>query len=268
MTEQEPIMDIQSLSAAIGEANQEEAAENENSNDDEEIIVVDDEADGTDEPIQDEPPEEEKPKKKKFKRDKRIENLVKKNTQKNNEIEELKKQIEELSRKNQAREAKERNAELDILDQKKKEAFESSDYEEFKKYEEQMANVRNDSSQMTSEDMENYFKSNNTWYGVDEAKTLVAQGVHDKILRDPKYQYFSDRDKLDLVSKQVNEMPQFKKNPYQDSVHVEGATMERASNRVTVTKGEVEHVRQMFPHLNEKEVLIRTKELVQAINNN
>jgi hypothetical protein len=241
---------------------------------DDEILVVEDDSDEEESNSEDEEVSEKTKPQKGFKRDKRIEKVLKQKTamekEKDSEIAGLKSQIYELSRKENERSTKETDHELQILDQKTKEAFDSSNYEEFKKYQDQANNLRqsNMDSQMTQEDMARYFKSNNPWYEIDKAKTYAAQGIHKEILNDDGYRHLNPKQQLDLVTRQVDSMPEFKKNPYQNSSPTEGAPMERPSKKtIKITRSELNHVRMMFPGLGEKELLERTKELANAVNN-
>ena len=238
-----------------------------------EIIVVEDDSDEEESNSEDEEVIEKPKPKKGFKRDKRIEKVLKRETamkkEKDSKIADLESKLDKLLQKENERSTKETDHELQILDQKTKEAFDSSDYEEFKKYQDQANNLRqsNMDSQMTPEDMAHYFKSNNPWYEVDKAKTYAAQGIHKEILNDPGYSHLNAKQQLDLVTKQVDSMPEFKKNPYQNSSPTEGAPLERPSKKTTkITRSELNHVRMMFPGLGEKELLERTKELANAVN--
>ncbi len=204
---------------------------------------------------------EKKPKKKKFKRDKRIEGLIKSNT-------ELKKQINELLEINKTRQKKENESELSKLEELKKQAFEEGDYEKFQELQAQ-ANVMSTSVyDIPNNDIEGYFKSLNPWYGVDKIKTAVARDEHAKIINDPKYQHLSVKNQLDMVSNNIANMPEFKQNPYQNQQPVEGVTRQRPNTaKTTISREEVEFVRKMFPDLDEKQLIKRTQELVKNINN-
>jgi len=270
----EALQDLESLTEALGASESTTDEQQNKENKEDEIIVVEDDTKKDDskedeefvEEDTNEILEEERPKKK-FKRDKRIEGLLKKNTAKDSEIEELKKQINELSIKDQERTNKEAAEEFAILDAKKKEAFESSNYEDFKQYESEIEKIKRP-QQMTAQEAEDYFKSKNSWYGVDKARTFAAQGIHSEVLSDDNYRHLTPKQQLDLVAKQVDDMPEFKKNPYQQSSPTEGAPISRPSNnQVTITRSQLEHVRLMYPELNERELKIRTRELVTAVSN-
>jgi len=279
---QEPVYDLESVSKLIKEkeGNDEEdeiiVEEGLESDSDNDVVVeeddqetdeasdTDDESDLVDVVV------EEKPKKKKgFKRDKRIEGLIKKNTKKDSEIDELKKQIELLMQKDADRTNKENEVTLSELELKKREAFESSDYDEYKKYEQEMSKIQSSNQDMSPQEIADYFKQKNPWYQVDEARSNVAENIHSKMINDPAYQHMSIKQQLDLVSQRVNDMPQFKQNPYQSSSPSEGAPLQRPSTKVTrISRAELESVRRMFPELDDKALRLRAKELVEAVNKN
>lgn len=204
---------------------------------------------------------EKTPKKKKFKRDKRIEGLIKSNT-------ELKKQIDELLEINKTRQKKENESELSRLEQLKKEAFEEGDYEKFQQLQSQTNVIAVPEYDIPNNDIEGYFKSHNPWYGVDRLKTAVAKDEHTKIINDPKYQHLSVKKQLDMVSDIVENMPEFKQNPYQNQQSVEGVTRQRPNTKkVSVSRADVEFVRTMFPNLDEKQLIKQTQKFVTNINN-
>tara|TARA_R100000808_G_C2134421_1_gene142956 strand:+ start:765 stop:1625 length:861 start_codon:yes stop_codon:yes gene_type:complete len=280
--EQEPVYDLESVSKLIkGKEGNDEAdeiivEEGLESDSDNDVVVEEDEqktdeaSDTDDEGDLVDVVVEEKPKKKKgFKRDKRIEGLIKKNTKKDSEIEELKKQIEVLMQKDAERTHKENEVTLSELEVKKREAFESSDYDEYKKYEQEMSKIQSSNQDMSPQEIADYFKQKNPWYQVDEARSNVAENIHSKMINDPAYQHMSIKQQLDLVSQRVNDMPQFKQNPYQSSSPSEGAPLQRPSKKVTrISRAELESVRMMFPELDEKALRLRAKELVEAVNKN
>ena len=280
--EQEPVYDLESVSKLIkGKEGNDEAdeiivEEGLESDSDNDVVVEEDEqktdeaSDTDDEGDLVDVVVEEKPKKKKgFKRDKRIEGLIKKNTKKDSEIEELKKQIEVLMQKDAERTHKENEVTLSELEVKKREAFESSDYDEYKKYEQEMSKIQSSNQDMSPQEIADYFKQKNPWYQVDEARSNVAENIHSKMINDPAYQHMSIKQQLDLVSQRVNDMPQFKQNPYQASSPSEGAPLQRPSTKVTrISRAELESVRRMFPELDEKALRLRAKELVEAVNKN
>ena len=280
--EQEPVYDLESVSKLIkGKEGNDEAdeiivEEGLESDSDNDVVVEEDEqktdeaSDTDDEGDLVDVVVEEKPKKKKgFKRDKRIEGLIKKNTKKDSEIEELKKQIEVLMQKDAERTHKENEVTLSELEVKKREAFESSDYDEYKKYEQEMSKIQSSNQDMSPQEIADYFKQKNPWYQVDEARSNVAENIHSKMINDPAYQHMSIKQQLDLVSQRVNDMPQFKQNPYQSSSPSEGAPLQRPSTKVTrISRAELESVRRMFPELDEKALRLRAKELVEAVNKN
>ena len=280
---QEPVYDLESVSKLIKEkeGNDEEdeiiVEEEASSDSDNDVVVEEDEQETDEAPDTDDEGDlvdvvvDEKPKKKKkgFKRDKRIEGLIKKNTKKDSEIEELKKQIEVLMQKDAERTNKENEVTLSELEIKKREAFESSDYDEYKKYEQAMSKIQSSNQDMSPQEIADYFKQKNPWYQVDEARSNVAENIHSKMINDPSYQHMSIKQQLDLVSQRVNDMPQFKQNPYQASSPSEGAPLQRPSTKVTrISRAELESVRRMFPELDEKALRLRAKELVEAVNKN
>ena len=64
-------------------------------------------------------------------------------------------------------------------------------------------------------------------------------------------------------------MPQFKKNPYQESSPTEGAPISQPSkNEVIITRSELDSVRKMFPNLSEQDLKVKTRKLVIAVNKN
>jgi len=204
---------------------------------------------------------EKKPVKKKFKRDKRIEGLIKSNS-------ELKKQIDELLEMNKTRQKKENESELSKLEKLKKEAFEEGDYEKFQQLQSEKNVIAVPEYDIPNNDVEGYFKSHNPWYGVDRLKTAVAKDEHAKIINDPKYQHLSVKKQLDMVSDIVKNMPEFKQNPYQSQQPVEGVTRERPNTvKATVSRADVEFVRTMFPNLDEKQLIKQTQKFVKNINN-
>jgi len=279
---QEPVYDLESVSKLIKEKEGndeedeiivEEGLESYSDNDvvdEEEEQETDEESDTDDESDLVDVVVEEKPKKKKgFKRDKRIEGLIKKNTKKDSEIDELKKQIEVLMQKDAERTNKENEVTLSELEVKKREAFESSDYDEYKKHEQEMSKIQSSNQDMSPQQIADYFKQKNPWYQVDEARSNVAENIHSKMINDPAYQHMSIKQQLNLVSQRVNDMPQFKQNPYQSSSPSEGAPLQRPSTKVTrITRAELESVRRMFPELDDKALRLRAKELVEAVNKN
>ena len=280
---QEPVYDLESVSKLIKgkEGSDEEdeiiVEEEASSDSDNDVVVEEDEQEADESSDTDDEGDlvdvvvEEKPKKKKkgFKRDKRIEGLIKKNTKKDSEIEELKKQIEVLMQKDAERTNKENEVTLSELEVKKREAFESSDYDEYKKYEQAMNKIQSSNQDMSPQEIADYFKQKNPWYQVDEARSNVAENIHSKMINDPAYQHMSIKQQLDLVSQRVNDMPQFKQNPYQASSPSEGAPLQRPSTKVTrISRAELESVRRMFPELDEKALRLRAKELVEAVNKN
>ena len=221
--------------------------------------------------VEDETTEEKPKKKKNFKRDKRIEGLLKKNTAKDKQIEELERKIELLMSKEDDRSKKENDVLVSEYEAKRREAFETSDYEEFQKYDEMIKKTQGTqyTSDMSPDDMVNYFKTKAPWYQVDEARTHVAENLHAKVINDPQYKHLTPKQQLDFVADKVNEMPQFKKNPYQNVSTAEPSSLERSNTRKTqIKRSELEYVRRMFPNLSEPELIKRTKELVEAVNNN
>lgn len=204
---------------------------------------------------------EKTPKKKKFKRDKRIEGLIKSNT-------ELKKQIDELLEMNKTRQRQENESELSRLEQLKKEAFEEGDYEKFQQLQSQTNVIAVPEHDIPNNDIQGYFKSHNPWYGVDRLKTAVAKDEHAKIINDPRYQHLSVKKQLDMVSEIVENMPEFKQNPYQNQQPVEGVTRQRPNTKkISVSRADVEFVRTMFPNLDEKQLIKQTQKFVTNINN-
>ena len=164
----EPLHDLESLT----KTKEKEPGPDTEENDSDDIIVVDEESEDTEDASDPSDPSDEHPNQKKQRAKKRIEGLIKTKHDQTQEIESLKQELADLKAKEQQRTSKEVDAELKLLDEKKKEAFESSDYDEFQKYETQMNKIKS-SAQMDTQDADNYFKSKNPWYKVDEAKTKM-----------------------------------------------------------------------------------------------